>query len=165
MAASSSGLLIALGAGLLPSSAAVGAQTPRCATSKLRLSVVQRTAGAGRRFWDLALRNAGGARCRLSGYPGVGLLDSRGRLIHVNVERQTGVPVRGVTLLQGRRAYFTFAYEDSGPCLPHFFSAYGVQVFPPGATTRLFLHSARFDICAPSVGGRPAVGPVRATLE
>ncbi len=144
---------------------ASAATPPRCATARLRLVLVRQSAGAGRRFWEMALRNAGPATCGLRGYPGVGLLDARGRVLSVQVKRETGQPIRTVTLTRGRSAYFTLAYEDSGPCLPHFFSAYGVTVYPPNSTTRLVRRSARFEICSVSIGGSPAVTPVRATLE
>jgi hypothetical protein len=158
------------GASALGTAAAFGdgasdAGVPRCIASQLRLVRVRQSAAVGRRFWEMALRNAGRATCSLRGYPGVGLLASSGRLLDVAVKRETGQTIRTVMLAPGRRAYFTFAYEDSGPCLPHFFSAYGISVYPPGSTARLLRRTARFDICSVSVGGSPAVTPVRATLE
>lgn len=158
-------LLAAVAAPPLASASASAASAPRCATSQLRLVLVRQSGAVGRRFWEMALRNAGSTTCALRGYPGVGLLNSRGRLLGVQVKRETGLPVRLVTVARGRSAYFTFAYEDSGPCLPRFFSAYGISVYPPGSKTRLLRRSARFDICSVAVGGSPAVTPVRATLE
>jgi Protein of unknown function (DUF4232) len=157
-------LALILGGSATPSPS-LGSTTPRCLTSHLHLSFVRGTAALSHLYWDLALRNVGSATCHLHGYPGVGLLDSHGQLIHVNVDRAAGLPVTTVTVHHGQRAFFTFAYTSSGPCLPHFFSAYGLQIFPPGNTQRLLLHSSRFDICDPSVGGRPHVYPVRRTLN
>ncbi len=151
--------------GSVTPSPVLGSRTPRCLTSHLHLSFVRGTAGLSHLYWDLALRNVGSATCHLRGYPGVGLLDAHGRLIHVNVDRATGVPVTTVTMHHGQRAFFTFTYTSSGPCLPRFFSAYGLEIFPPGSTRRLLLHSSRLDICDPSVGGRPQVYPVRRTLK
>lgn len=138
---------------------------PRCSTSRLRLVSARQGAAVGRIFWELALRNVGPARCSLRGYPGVGLLGASGRVLSVAVKREARQPVGTVSIARGRSAYFTVAYEESGPCLPHFFSAYGLAVYPPGSTSRLLLRSAPIQICAVAVGGSPAVTPVRATLE
>jgi hypothetical protein len=143
-----------------PAAATVG----RCLTGHLRLSFVRSEGATSHRFWDLALRNVGPGRCRLQGYPGVGLLDKHGRLIDVNVEREDAARP-SVVLGVGQRAFFTFSYVVSGPCLPHFFRAYGLQVIPPNRTHRLVLHSGRFDVCAVSVGGHPDVYPLRSGLE
>jgi hypothetical protein len=144
--------------GSAPSTATVG----RCLTGHLRLSFVRSEGATSHRFWDFALRNVGPGKCRLQGYPGVGLLDKRGRLIDVGVEREDAARP-SVVLGVGRRAFFS--YVVSGPCLPHFFSAYGVQVIPPNRTHRLVLHSGRFDVCSVSVGGHPDVYPLRPSLE
>jgi hypothetical protein len=141
------------------------AATPaRCTTAHLRLSLVRSEGATSHRFWDLALRNAGPASCRLQGYPGVGLLDRSGRLIAVEVDRVGGRRTPSVIVAPGQRAFFTFTYVVSGPCLPRFFSAYGLQVIPPNRRQRLVLHSGRFDVCSPAVGGRPRVYPIRRNL-
>ena len=142
-----------------------GSTPPRCSTSNLSLEFVRATGATSHRYWDLALRNGGSATCHLRGYPGVGLLDRRARLIHVRVDRVTGFPVRNVVLHPWQRAFFTFTYVVSGPCLPHYFSAYGLEVFPPDNRRRMLLYHGRFDVCAPSVGGHPGVYPVRPKLS
>src|SRR5947209_10733877 len=57
----------------------LGLGTPRCKTARLHLTLVRREGGVGHRYWILALRNIAGVTCHLWGYPGVGLLDRRGR--------------------------------------------------------------------------------------
>ena len=150
----------AFGSAPSPRSATVG----RCLTGHLRLSFVRGEGATSHRFWDFALRNVGPGRCRLQGYPGVGLLDKRGKLIAVDVEREGGA-TPSVVIGVGQRAFFTFSYVVSGPCLPHFFSAYGVQVIPPNRRHRLIFHSGRIDVCSASVGGHPDVYPLRPGLD
>jgi hypothetical protein len=137
---------------------------PRCLTGHLRLSFARGEAATSHRFWDFSLRNVGPGKCRLQGYPGVGLLNKAGKLIAVNVEREGG-PTPSVIVSVGQRAYFSFSYVVSGPCIPHFFTAYGLQIIPPNRTHRLIYHSGRIDICSPSVGGHPDVYPIRAGLD
>jgi Protein of unknown function (DUF4232) len=143
-------------------SAAGAAGPPRCATSNLRLDFVGGQGFTSHRAWDFGLRNVGSTTCHLKGYPGVGLLDAHARPISVTVVRNTAFPVKNVVLHPWQRAYFSFVYVISGPCLPHFFSAYGLQVFPPNSAARLVYYAGRFDVCDPSVGGNPEVYPIRA---
>jgi hypothetical protein len=145
-------------------SASVSSTTPRCSTSNLILGFVRELGAAGTRGWDLALHNGGSVTCHLRGYPGVGLLDGSARLIHVNVDRQSGGTAQNVVLRAWQRAYFSFIYHPGGACTPHYFSAYGLQVIPPGSTQRLLYYHGRFDVCAPSFG-HPLVSQVRPTLN
>ena len=147
-----------------PRRPAASTAVARCLTGHLRLSFVRGEGATSHRFWDLALRNLGPGTCRLQGYPGVGLLNKAGHLIAVNVEREGG-PTPNVIVAVGQRAYFSFSYVVSGPCLPHFFSAYGLQVIPPNRTQRLVYHSGRIDICSVSIGGHPDVYPIRPGLD
>ena len=147
-----------------PQRSAASAVVARCLTGHLRLSFVRGQGATSHRFWDLALRNVGPGTCRLQGYPGVGLLDKSGHLTAVNVEREGG-PTPSVIVAVGQRAYFSFSYVVSDPCLPHFFTAYGLQVIPPNRTQRLVYHSGRIDICSVSVGGHPDVYPIRPGLD
>ena len=137
--------------------------TPRCATSNLALSFVRSQAATSHRAWDFALRNVGPATCQLRGYPGAGLLNGQAGLINVAVKRVSS-PVQTVVMHTWQRAFFTFTYVTSGPCIPHSFSAFGLQFFPPNATQRLVYYSGRFGLCNPSVGGFPGIYPVRASL-
>jgi hypothetical protein len=143
----------------------LGSIAPRCTTSHLRLSLVRELGAAGARSWDLGLRNVGSATCRLYGYPGVGLLNRHGQRMSVNVVRDTTFRPKTVIVHHNQRAYFTFIWESAGPCEPHFFTAYGLAVFPSNSTHQLFLRSLRLEICDTSIGGPPRVTPVRHTLD
>ncbi len=158
------GCVLALVVGATPT-ACLGSTTPPCSTSHLRLSYVRELGAAGSRSWDLALKNVGSATCHLRGYPGVGLLDLHGQPLSVNVVRATAFPVRTVRVRHGQRVFFTLIWESAGPCEPHFYSAYGLEVYPPNSTQRLLLHSRRLEICDTSIGGPPRVTPVRQTLD
>jgi hypothetical protein len=145
---------------------AAGAAAPiaHCKTAQLALKLVDVQGATSHRYLDFSLRNNGAASCSLKGYPGATLLDKHHKAINVTVHHATGFPVKKVILKPGKRAYFTFSYVVSGPCLPYHFSAYGVRFRPPGGSGGLVYSSGRLDICAPSVGGHPVVYPVRAKL-
>ncbi|MHB1834402.1 MAG: DUF4232 domain-containing protein [Solirubrobacteraceae bacterium] len=152
------------GAAYVFGAAAAGRPAPTCAAAHLRLSSVRILGAAGHRIWDLALRNAGRVTCELRGYPTVRLLDRRGRPT-VSSLHAAGFAVTTVRLARGARAFFTVNYAAAGPCLPHFFSAFGVDVFPPGSRTGLRLRRAAFTLCSVGLGGPPRVTPVRASLN
>jgi hypothetical protein len=156
-------LLIGVTALAVPS-AGSGQVLSHCPASQLRISRLDVQGAAGHRYWDLALLNVGHTSCRMRGYPGVGLLDAHRRLIAVNVARISGFPRPTVTVAPGRSAYFSFGYGSGGPCIPHTFNAFAIEVYPPDDFGRLLLdaHGA-FNVCDPSVGGSPVVYPVRAS--
>jgi hypothetical protein len=155
--------LCALGA-TFAAAASLGASRPRCPTAQLRVTVLDVQGATSHRYWDLALRNIGHSSCRLQGFPGVGLLDKAGRPIAVTVARQTGFPTPAVTVAAGRHAYFTFGYTTGGPCKPHDFNAYGLEIYPPDDYKRLLVTIAGgINLCDTSLGGAPVVYPVRAT--
>ena len=153
----------ALAATIAVPAASSASGTPRCATSNLTLSFVRSLGATSHSGWDFALRNVGTATCQLRGYPGAGLLNGQAQLINVTVKRAP-YPVRTVVLHTWQRAFFTFYYTTSGPCVPHSFSAYGLQFYPPNATQRLVYYNGPFGLCDPSVGGSPQIYPVRASL-
>jgi Protein of unknown function (DUF4232) len=163
-----SALAVLVGAALLavPGQGIGLAPVPRCATSQLRLSVLDVQGAVSHRYWEMQVRNVGAASCRLQGYPGVGLLDERGRLISDVVQRQQGYPTPSVTIAHGRSAYFTFSFVTAGPCIPHDFTAYGLEVYPPDDYGRLLLdtHGA-IEVCDRSIGGAPLVYPIRVARE
>jgi hypothetical protein len=158
------GCILALALGATPPASLGSTATPRCLTSHLRLSFVRVLGAAGARSWDLALTNTGSATCHLYGYPRVGLLNLHSQLISVNVARDSAFLPTTVIAHRGQRGYFTLIWESAGPCEPHFYTAQGIQVFPPNSTRRLFLHR-RLEICDTSIGGHPRVTPVRQTLD
>ncbi|MGI8715402.1 MAG: DUF4232 domain-containing protein [Solirubrobacteraceae bacterium] len=82
--------------------------TPRCATDSLKLEFVSFTAGLGHKYIDLALRNTG-ARCTLTGYPKVQMLDDHRDPRHANIENEN-TDIQTVVLDPGQRAYLTFTY-------------------------------------------------------
>lgn len=135
-----------------------------CVTSHLRLAFQRGLGSLGHRELDLSLRNAGSAACTLRGYPRVWLLDQRGGVLAA-AKHAPGFAVRSVTLGRGQRGFFTVIYAASGPCLPHYFVAYGLKVTPPGGTGSWRLHRGRLDVCSVHIGGRPEVTPLRARLN
>ena len=155
--------LVAIGA-TFAATASLGASLPRCPTAQLRVKVLDVQGATSHRYWDLALRNVGRSSCRLQGFPGVGLLDKAGRLIAVTVARQKGFPAPKVIVAAGRRAYFTFGYTTGGPCKPHDYNAYGLEIYPPDDYKRLLvgIHGL-INLCDTSLGGAPVVYPIRAT--
>ncbi len=138
--------------------------TPRCPTSNLRLDFVDGQGATSHRYWDLALRNVGSRNCYLKGFPRVALLNSRAAAIKDRVLREQGFTERIVVLAPWQSAYFSFGYAVSGPCLPNFFYAYGIEVFPPGSRQRLVYYRGRFDVCGASITS-PRVYPVRPKLS
>jgi Protein of unknown function (DUF4232) len=141
-----------------------GAAPPRCSASHLSLEFVRQTAATSHRFLDLALRNTGTATCSLRGFPSVTLKDASAHVIGVRVDRVSGFAAHTVVLGPWHRAFFTFTFVDKGPCIPNFFSAYGLRVVAPHTTRHFVLYCGRFDVCSPSVGGNPGVYPLRSTL-
>jgi streptogramin lyase len=152
------------GIGRLASAVCGARASATCSTSHLRLAFQRGLGTLGHRELDLSLRNAGLAACTLTGYPRVWLLNRHGRVL-VAAKRAPGYAVGTVTLAPGRRGFFTVIYAASGPCLPHYFVAYGFRVTPPGGAGSRGLHRGPLDVCAVHIGGRPEVTPVRARLN
>jgi hypothetical protein len=140
------------------------AATRTCSSAQLRLSSVRILDAAGQRIWDLALNNTGRATCSLRGYPTVKLLNRRGQAT-VPAHHARGFTLRTVAISPGRRAFFSLSYASAGPCLPHYFTAYGLDVFPPGNHRGLRLDRPAFTLCSVALGGHPRVTPVRARLN
>lgn len=151
-----------IGAGLT-TRATTSAQA-RCSTEHLRLSSMEILGALGHRIWDLALTNTGTTTCTLRGYPLVKLLNRRHRPT-VSSAHASGFPVNTVTLAARQRAFFTVSYAAAGPCLPHFFTAYGLTVFPPANGGGLTLRRRPFTVCSIGLGGHPRVTPLRARLN
>jgi hypothetical protein len=148
--------------------APVGAKpsgTPVCSATNLRLDKFGPGQGfTSHRQWDFALRNVSSQTCHLRGYPGVTLLNVSAASTGVSAAHHTTVPVTTVTLGPWKRAFFSFVYVTSGPCVPHFFTAYGLRVTPPGTHGHLGYYAGRFQVCSVSVGGRPTVTAVASHL-
>jgi hypothetical protein len=133
-------------------------------TANLHATYLDTNGAAGGRGVDVALKNVGSTTCELHAFPGVGLLNSQGHLLaSVNVVRATGFPTPVVAVAPGHSGYFTFFYESGGPCIPHTFNAYGLEIYPPNDFTALKLHFGTFNVCNVAGGGKPRVYPMRAT--
>jgi Protein of unknown function (DUF4232) len=156
---------LALAGGALATTAAAASPkagaSARCRTSQLRLSLARTLGAAGRRDWDLALRNVGTRTCTLRGYPTVQLVNRQGHRIQPQTIDNDLFATRTVTLHPGQRAFFTFVFESAGPCVPHGFTAAGLAVFPPGAIRRLLLHR-QLAVCDAKLGGDPTTSSIRA---
>lgn len=134
------------------------AATPICAPALLRLEVTGRQAFTSHRVINFALRNMSPTTCHLKGYPGIGLLDAHAQLLSVGVNRHGPHSTSAVVLGTYHRAFFSFVYAVAGPCLPQFFTFYGLQVIPPGTSHGLRWFAGRIDACP----GHPTVSPVSA---
>ncbi|HEX3692423.1 MAG TPA: DUF4232 domain-containing protein [Solirubrobacteraceae bacterium] len=152
------GLLVHASAHARPVSAGVPS---RCVSSQLSLSLPLAEGAAGKRYWVLALRNVGARPCHLHGYPGVGLLDSHGRLLSYNVARRGGMSPKTLVLVPGTHAWFTLEFEEGGFC-SHQTAFAGLRVYPPGSTGFVTLHHKESACIPPS--GQPYVTPVRRTF-
>jgi hypothetical protein len=156
--------LTSVAAALALSAPPTFAATSTCSSAQLRLSSVRIRDAAGLRIWDLAVSNTGRATCGLRGYPTVKLLNRRGQAT-VRARHASGFALRNVAIAPGQRAFFSLDYASAGPCLPHYFTAYGLDVFPPGNRRGLRLNRPAFTLCSVALGGHPRVTPVRARLN
>lgn len=129
---------------------------PNCASSQLRLDRIGGQGFTGHREWDFALRNVTSHACKLSGFPGIKLLDKNAKPFGVSVVHH-GSTAGLVVLHTWQRVKFAFVYTDKGPCIPHFFTAYGLRVTPPGTTGGLVFYAGSFGVCS---FGHPTVSAV-----
>jgi hypothetical protein len=132
---------------------------PTCSASQLRLDKIGGQGFTSHREWDFALRNISSHTCKLAGFPTVKLLDKNANPINVKVVHH-GSSNGAVVLHTWHRAKFSFVFAVAGPCIPHFFSAYGLRVKPPGASGGLVFYAGRFDVCNVNPGGHPTVTAV-----
>ncbi len=130
--------------------AGLASSTPVCSTSRLRLETAGGQGFTSHRELDFALRNVGPATCHLKGFPGIGLLDAHANLLSTSVTRNGGSQP-AVVLHTWHRAFFRFVYTVAAPCLPHFYSFYGLQVIAPAATQGLRWYAGgRVEVCGSS---------------
>jgi len=119
--------------------AATSAALASCTTSQLTLSFVRGAAAAGTGYSWYALRNLGRAACSMIGYPGVAVLDARGRVVQHPARRGAlpAAPVRLVTLKPGTRAEFLVNSTDivPSPGCPRAYRGVSLRVLPPGQST------------------------------
>jgi len=124
IAASSSGAL------------AAGASATSCRTSGLVVWLdTEGNATAGTVFYTMHFTNLSGRTCSVRGYPGVSAVSLGGRQLGNSASRDTGSPVRTITLRNGTSASADLGIVDTGNfstsmCQP--VTAAGLKVFPPG---------------------------------
>lgn len=124
---------------------AAAAGPGRCRTAQLRATAATPGVAAGSVGQTVTLRSTAGAPCTLDGYPGLAMLDARGRPLPTTVRRgsSTSVPARQltlVTLAPGGTASFDLGYHDQtgfGPAVCPTSSE--LEVTPPNAYTHLVL--------------------------
>jgi Protein of unknown function (DUF4232) len=146
---------------LISSLALVGSP---CTHSQLRLHVGPGNGAAGTIFYPLTFVNRSGRPCTLLGYPGVSSVTRRHRQIGSAAARDTGFPVRRVTLRAAGGGAATAAYGqvDTGVfprarCRP--VRAWGLRVFAPGQTRAFFVHLPH-EACSRRGVGQGQVRPV-----
>jgi hypothetical protein len=118
---------------------AAGAATPTCQTRGLVIWInTQPNGTAGTIFYTLNFTNLSGHPCLLRGFPGVSAVNLRGRMFGRAASRDSGQPVRNVTLTNHQTAHAVLGIVDVGAlpastCPPT--TAAGLRVFPPNQTT------------------------------
>jgi len=95
-------LAIAFAVAAVPSASAAS-PAARCHTSQLAASLSAGSPGAGQRYALLSLRNRSRQTCRVFGYAGLQLLDSKRRKLPTNVVRERAKAPRRIVLAPGRR--------------------------------------------------------------
>lgn len=125
--------------------AAAGA--PRCAASRLRISVgtAASTGASALRVtgYRLEFTNVSGVTCTLSGYPEVAAYRGDGAQIGNEAGRDTSVAARHIVLAPGASAHAAITASVSrGPCHP--VVAAGLRVAPPGQKAASYIrHTLR----------------------
>lgn len=137
----------------------------RCATAGLALRQNTASAATGHALHVFELGNTTTAACRLSGYPGVRVLDTSGATL-ADAQRTAGFilddrPPATVSVAAGQSAYFgvesTNVCQGGGDPVP----AASLRVTPPDDTASLTV-AATLNVCP---GGTTIiVSPVRATV-
>ncbi len=145
------------------STSAPPSSLPRCHTAQLHVSFGQLGAGAGNRYVQLVLTNAG-APCQTSGYIGMQLLGPGNQPIPTVIARSTQSPVVTVTLASGAQASTQLHWAgiplsdeaQTGPCEPNPTQA---QVTPPNEFQSAVVPWSLGPVCG---HGRIDAQPLRA---
>lgn len=142
--------------------AAPFAGAPTCFTSHLSLTFARGAAAAGTAYTWYDLRNTGPTACSMIGYPGVAVLNARGRIVQHPATRGAAVPaqVRVVRLKPGHRAQFLLNSTDTipSPGCSRAYQGVRLEVYPPNQKTPLFLRFTR-PFCNLRVGPVELAGP------
>ncbi len=121
------------------------AAAPRCAVSRLRISVgtAASTGASALRVtrYRLEFTNVSGATCTLSGYPEVAAYRGDGVQVGNEAGRDTSVAVRHIVLAPGATAHAAVVASVSrGSCRP--VVAAGLRVVPPGQPVARYVRHA-----------------------
>ena len=140
------------------------ATTPRCAPSRLRISVgTAASTGAsapGVTRYRLEFTNVSSATCALSGYPEVAAYRSDGTVVGNAAVLDTTVAARRVLLAPGESAHAAVVASVSpGTCRPVI--AAGLRVVPPGQSQARYIGHA-LKACAAAGPGAQSFLRVRA---
>jgi hypothetical protein len=144
----------AVGSGPMGSATAAG--LPWCSTRALRAELGGQNAGAGSIFTTLVLRNVGRASCVVQGYPGVSLMDDRGRQIG-RPAAWVAAPAARIVLKPGGTASTVIHTHNPGvgttDCLG---PSAALRVYPPNQRASLLV-AARLSECLGTMEVRPLV--------
>jgi len=111
----------------------------------LTLNLVTAGAAAGNYIMSYQFTNTGSDPCALTGYPGVSVLDRRGRIVQHPASREPGpgtseiLPVVTVDLAKGGHAVFALSSVDNVPnpdCARDYMGT-TLRVYPPGSTAAI----------------------------
>jgi hypothetical protein len=145
-----------------PAPAGPTGATPACAAAALRASFQPGGGGMGVRYGAIALRNASGRTCTLSGYLGVQMVDRSGGAVPTRVTRDGG-PAAVFPLATGRSAWTTVrwtvipAADEANPCEP-VTSSFAVTV--PGDRAPVRVQLSIGPVCE---HGQLTLGPLSTT--
>jgi uncharacterized protein DUF4232 len=142
------------------------AQSTRCRTGDLRLSLGGRNAAAGTTYQTLRLTNVSGRSCTLRGYPGISYVaGDDGHQVGAAASRSPGSSV-SITLARGKTASTTVGLANvrnypAETCRPQ--SVRGLRVYPPDETRSMFV-ALRSTGCANASLNQLSVNPLRPGL-
>jgi hypothetical protein len=132
------------------------ASVPWCTLGVLRVTIGGQDAGVGNIHTTLVLRNVGRASCALRGYPGVSLVDGRGRQIGRAARRVAG-PLPWLILRSGGTVSTVIHTLNPGVgttnCLP---PSVALRVYPPDSYTSVLVR-VRLSECLGVLEVRPLV--------
>jgi hypothetical protein len=132
------------------------ASLPWCAVRVLRVTLGEENAGVGNLYTTLVLRNVGRGSCTLRGYPGVSLVDGRGRQIGRAATR-VAAALPWLILRPGGTVSTVIHTLNPGVgttnCLP---PSAALRVYPPDAYTSVLVR-VRLSECLGVLEVRPLV--------
>lgn len=121
---------------VLTGAPAARAAAPACQTTGLVVWLdTQGNGTAGTIFYTLNFTNLSGHSCTLRGFPGVSAVNLGGRGLGSPATRESGRPIKTVTVANGRTTHATLGLVDTSVLSTcHMVTAAGLRVFPPGQT-------------------------------